>query len=66
MQEYKKLMSLFKINFYRDTNIVSSLNLLSVIENNNLNKIIFSGSATVYGNTNKELQRKGKEILQMY
>lgn len=47
---------------YWDTNIVSSLNLLSVMENNNCNTIIFSSSATVYGNTNKELINENEPL----
>ena len=40
---------------YWDTNIISSLNLLKVMDTNNCKTIVFSSSATIYGNANKEL-----------
>lgn len=35
---------------YYDNNLVSTINLLNVMNKNNVRKLIFSSSATVYGN----------------
>ena len=38
---------------YYSNNVAGALNLLQCMENNNVNKLIFSSSATVYGDTGK-------------
>ena len=41
--------------FYYNTNIISTINLLKFMETVNCNQIVFSSSATVYGNTKSPL-----------
>ena len=40
---------------YWDFNVKGTINLLKVMENNNCKKIVFSSSATVYGESNNNL-----------
>ena len=54
---------------YYNNNIVSTLNLLEVMEKNNCNNLVFSSSATVYGNNPsplKETMEIGRGITNPY
>ena len=39
---------------YWENNLISTLNLIKVMKKNNMNKLIFSSSATIYGNSRKQ------------
>lgn len=54
---------------YYEININSTINLLKLMQNNNCKKLIFSSSATVYGNSNppfEENSKTGKGITNPY
>lgn len=55
--------------YYYQVNLISTLNLLEVMENNNCFNLIFSSSATVYGNGKSpftESSETGKNITNPY
>ena len=47
---------------YWDSNVNGTINLLSVMEENNCNTIVFSSSATIYGLSNKEFIKENSLI----
>ena len=47
---------------YWDANVVSSINLLKIMEKFNCDKLVFSSTAALYGITNKELIDENSEI----
>jgi len=47
---------------YWDFNVNGTINLLNVMEINNCKKIVFSSSATVYGESNERLLSEGTEL----
>lgn len=55
---------------YYDNNVKATLNLLNIMEKYNVKKLIFSSSATVYGNYNecpiKETDKTGLNIVSVY
>ena len=46
-------MNLLKKKIYIETNIQGTLTILNAMKTNNVNELIFSSSATVYGNSKK-------------
>ena len=47
---------------YWENNVLGSLNLLRSMEENNCKNIVFSSSATVYGNSNDDLLKESSKI----
>ena len=47
-------MTLLKILNYWENNVQGSISLLKVMEENGCRKIIFSSSATIYGNNKQQ------------
>jgi len=62
--------SIEKPLWYYDNNVKATLNLLNMMEKYNIKKLIFSSSATVYGNSGKcpikETDKTGSNIVSVY
>ena len=62
--------SIEKPLLYYDNNVKATLNLLNTMEKYNIKKLIFSSSATVYGNSGKcpikESDKTGSNIVSVY
>jgi UDP-glucose 4-epimerase len=62
--------SIEKPLLYYDNNVKATLNLLNTMEKYNVKKLIFSSSATVYGNSGKcpikESDKTGSNIVSVY
>ena len=56
----KSVSESFKKKIYIETNIQGTLNILNAMKTYNVNELIFSSSATVYGNSKNFLLRKIK------